>query len=99
MATFWLLRGYLKTHAEHEDAITISTSVTGENKPVLQAAPRAPGGKNMESVKEIFIALAILFGSGYAAEKVHFYVKQMAIKQIQKGLPPLSNYTQKLTRK
>ncbi len=52
----------------------------------------------MESVKEIFIALTILFGGGYAAEKVHVYVKQMAIKQIQKGLPPLSNYTQKLTR-
>ena len=52
----------------------------------------------MESVKEIFVALTILFGSGYAAEKVHVYVKQMAIKQIQKGLPPLSVYTQKLTR-
>jgi hypothetical protein len=52
----------------------------------------------MESVKEIFVALTILFGIGYAAEKVHFYVKQMAIKQIQKGLPPLSTYTQKLTR-
>ena len=98
MATFWLLRGYLKTHAEHDDAITISTSVTGENKPVSQAAPRAPGGKNMESVKEIFVALTILFGGGYAAEKVHVYVKQMAVKQIQKGLTPLSTYTQKLTR-
>lgn len=52
----------------------------------------------MESVKEIFVALTILFGSGYAAEKIHVYVKQMAIKQIQKGLPPLSTYTQKLTR-
>jgi hypothetical protein len=36
----------------------------------------------MESVKEIFVALTILLGSGYAAEKVHVYVKQMAIKQI-----------------
>ena len=52
----------------------------------------------MESVKEIIIALTILFGSGYAAEKVHAYVKQMAVKQIQKGLPALSAYTQKLTR-
>ncbi|MBK7889565.1 MAG: hypothetical protein IPJ84_01570 [Bdellovibrionales bacterium] len=52
----------------------------------------------MESVKEIFVALTILFGSGYAAEKVHVYVKQAAIKQIQKGLPHLSDYTRKLTR-
>jgi hypothetical protein len=59
---------------------------------------RAPGGKSMESVKEIFVALTILFGSGYAAEKVHEYVKQATIKQIQKGLPHLSDYTRKLIR-
>lgn len=52
----------------------------------------------MESVKEIFVALMILFGGGYAAEKVHNYVKQTAVKQIQKGLPPLSNYSKKLIR-
>lgn len=52
----------------------------------------------MESVKEIFVALMILLGGGYATEKVHNYVKQTAIKQIQKGLPPLSNYSQKLSR-
>ena len=52
----------------------------------------------MESVREIFVALTILFSGGYAAEKVHTYVKQMAIKQIQKGLPPLSAITQKLSR-
>ena len=52
----------------------------------------------MESVKEIFVALMILFGGAYAAEKVLTHVKQMAIEQIQRGLPPLSNYTKKLTR-
>lgn len=52
----------------------------------------------MESVKEIFVALMILFSGGYVAEKVHTNVKQVAIEQIQKGLPPLSNYSQKLTR-
>jgi hypothetical protein len=52
----------------------------------------------MESVKEIFIALMILLGGGYAAEKVHNYVKQTTIKQIQKGLPPLSSFSQNLTR-
>ncbi len=52
----------------------------------------------MESVKEIFVALTIIFSGGYAVEKVHTYAKQMAIKQIQKGLTPLSVYTQKLTR-
>ncbi len=57
-----------------------------------------PGGKFMESVKEIFVALMILFGGGYAAEKVHNYVKQTTIKQIQKGLPPLSSFSQNLTR-
>lgn len=56
------------------------------------------GGKFMESVKEIFIALMILLGGSFAAEKMHSYVKQTAIIQIQKGLPPLSNYTQKLIK-
>lgn len=56
------------------------------------------GGKFMESVKEIFVALMILLGGGYATEKVHNYIKQTAIKQIQKGLPSLSNYSQKLSR-
>ena len=52
----------------------------------------------MESVKEIFVALMILFGSGYAAEKVHQEVKSMAIKQIQKGHPSLSKFSRTLTR-
>lgn len=52
----------------------------------------------MESVKEIFVAVAILLGAGCAAEKVLAYVKKMAIQQIQKGLPSLSSYTQKLTK-
>lgn len=52
----------------------------------------------MESVKEIFVALMILLGGGYATEKVHNYVKQMTIKQIQKGFPSLFDYSKKLTR-
>lgn len=50
----------------------------------------------MDSVKEIFIALMILFGGGYAAEKIHTYVKQTAVKQIQQEPPPLTNYSKKL---
>jgi hypothetical protein len=57
-----------------------------------------PGGKFMESVKEIFVALMILFGGGYATEKVHNYVKQATIKQIQKGISPLSSFSKNLTR-
>jgi hypothetical protein len=52
----------------------------------------------MDSVKEIFVALTILFSAGYAAEKVHIEVKRMALKQVQKGLPPLSEFSRKLTR-
>ena len=52
----------------------------------------------MDSVKEIFMALMILFGSGYVAEKVHREMKIMAIKQIKKGHPSLSNFSRKLTR-
>ncbi len=52
----------------------------------------------MESVKEIFVALTILFGFGYGAEKVYVYVKKVSLQQVQKGLPPLSDYTKKLTR-
>ena len=52
----------------------------------------------MESVKEIFVALMILFGAGDAVEKLHQEVKIMALKQIQKGHPSLSNFSRKLTR-
>ncbi len=52
----------------------------------------------MESVKEIFLALMILFGSGYVAEKIHREVKIMVLKQIQKGHSSLSDYSRKLTR-
>ena len=52
----------------------------------------------MDSVKEIFVALMILFGGGYVAEKVHNYAKKTVVIQIQKGLSPLSHFTHNLIK-
>lgn len=52
----------------------------------------------MDSVKEIFLALMILFGGGQITKKVHDYFKQMAVIQIQTGLPSMSHFTHNLIK-
>lgn len=53
--------------------------------------------KFMSSVKEIFIAVAILVGGGFAIHKIHQKVRTMALHKVQQGLPPIGKFTEKLT--
>ncbi len=51
----------------------------------------------MNAINGIFVALAIIFGGGYALDKIYFTVKKAAVERIQKGQPSLSRFTNKLT--
>ncbi len=51
----------------------------------------------MGSVKEIFIAVAILVSSGFALAKIHNKVQAMTLQRVQKGLAPMSGFTEHLT--
>lgn len=51
----------------------------------------------MNAVNGIFLALAIIFGGGYALEKIHTAIKRAAIFQVHRGMPSLSNFTNRLT--
>lgn len=51
----------------------------------------------MSTVNGIFIALALVFGGGYALDKIYVAVKTAAVERIQKGQPSLSQFTNRLT--
>ncbi len=51
----------------------------------------------MNAVKGIFVALSIVFGGGYALEKIYITVKHAAIERIQRGQPSLELFTNRLT--
>ena len=51
----------------------------------------------MNAVGGIFVGLALLFGGGYALDKIYVTVKQAAVERIQKGQPSLSAFTTRLT--
>lgn len=51
----------------------------------------------MNSVGDIFVALTFLFSGGYALDKIYVYTKTAAIEHVQRGLPSLENFTNRLT--
>lgn len=51
----------------------------------------------MNAVSGIFVALALVFGGGYALDKIYVTVKKAAVERIQHGMPPLSRFTNQLT--
>lgn len=51
----------------------------------------------MNAVSGIFVAVALIFGGGYALDRNHDAVKTNAVQRVQKGTPSLSAYTNKLT--
>ncbi len=51
----------------------------------------------MNAVSGIFVALALMFGGGYAMNKIYVTVKQAAVDRIQRGMPPLSKFTNQMT--
>lgn len=52
----------------------------------------------MKTVIELVITLAMLLGSGYAANKIFYEVRRAALTKIAIGLPPLQPFTRKLIR-
>lgn len=51
----------------------------------------------MNAVSGIFVALALMFGGGYAMNKIYVTVKRAAVERIQRGQPSLSAFTHRLT--
>lgn len=51
----------------------------------------------MNAVSGIFVALSLIFGGGYALNKVYVATKTAAAERIQRGMPPLSRFTSELT--
>lgn len=51
----------------------------------------------MNAVSGIFVALALIFGGGYALDRIYVTVKKAAVERIHHGMPPLSRFTSQLT--
>ncbi|MGE3263329.1 MAG: hypothetical protein AB7K68_16230 [Bacteriovoracia bacterium] len=51
----------------------------------------------MNAVNGIFVALALVFGGGYALDKIYVSVKAAAIERIHRGQPSLGQFTNRLT--
>jgi len=51
----------------------------------------------MSALKDLFAALLLLAGSGWALEKTYIEVRKAALIKAHQGLPSLTNFTQRLT--
>ncbi|MGE3263139.1 MAG: hypothetical protein AB7K68_15270 [Bacteriovoracia bacterium] len=51
----------------------------------------------MNIVSGIFVALAVVFGGGYALEKVYATLRQVTVERIYRGQPSLERFTNQLT--
>lgn len=51
----------------------------------------------MNSVGGIFVAVAMVFGGGYAMNKIYVAIKMAAVERVQKGMPHLSEFTNRMT--
>jgi hypothetical protein len=51
----------------------------------------------MNSVSGIFIGLAVLFGGGYALDRIYVTVKEASVERIHRGMPSLSEFTSRLS--
>jgi hypothetical protein len=51
----------------------------------------------MNAVNSIFVAVALVFGGGYALNKIYVTVRQAAVERIHRGQPSLSTFTNRLT--
>lgn len=51
----------------------------------------------MNAVSGIFLALSLIFGGGYALDKILRETKRGAVEHVQRGMPSLSQFTNRLT--
>lgn len=51
----------------------------------------------MNAVSGIFVALAVFFGGCYALDRIYAEVKSASVERVHKGMPSLSEFTNRLT--
>ena len=51
----------------------------------------------MNAVSGIFAALALVFGGGYALDQIYVATKLAALARVHRGMPHLSDFTNRLT--
>ena len=51
----------------------------------------------MSALSGIFLALALIFGGGYALDRIYVAVKTAAVERVHRGMPHLSDFTSRLT--
>jgi hypothetical protein len=51
----------------------------------------------MNSVSGIFVALAVIFGGGFALDKIYVAAKTAAVERVHRGMPSLSEFTHRLS--
>jgi hypothetical protein len=51
----------------------------------------------MNAVSGIFVALALIFGGGYALDRIYVATKMAAVERIHRGMPHLSEFSNRLT--
>jgi hypothetical protein len=51
----------------------------------------------MSAVSSIFLALALVFGGGYALDRIYGAVKIASVERVHRGMPHLSVFTSRLT--
>lgn len=51
----------------------------------------------MNAINGIFVAVALVFGGGYALDKIYVAVKRATVERIHRGQPSLSAFTNRLT--
>lgn len=51
----------------------------------------------MSAVSGIFLGLALVFGGGYALDRIYVAVKTATVERVHRGMPHLSAFTSRLT--
>lgn len=51
----------------------------------------------MNAVGGIFVAVALIFGSGYALNRIYVATRYLALERIHRGMPHLSEFTSRMT--
>ena len=51
----------------------------------------------MNTVSGIFLAVALIFGGGYALDKIYLTIKMAAVERIQRGMPSLEKFNRRMT--
>ena len=51
----------------------------------------------MNSLSSIFVAVALIFGGGYALDRLYVTIRSAAIDRVHRGMPHLSEFSNRLS--